>query len=160
MSKRGIDGICKVMDKNRVKILFVCHGNICRSPMAQYIFMKLADEAGVANMFEVDSAATSREEIGNPVYPPARRMLAAHGISRMDHRARQMTMDDYRYFDHIIVMDAENLWNARRMTGGDPEEKIEMLLDRQIDDPWYTDDFQTAYEDILEGCENLLEELT
>ena len=142
------------------RILFVCHGNICRSPMAQYIFSKLAEEAGVGHMFEVDSAATSSEEIGNPVYPPARRILAAHGIKRMDHSARQMTMDDYRYYDRIIVMDAANLWNARRMTGGDPEGKIEMLLDRQIDDPWFTDDFQTAYEDILKGCENLLEELT
>ena len=83
--------------------------------------------------------------------------MAAHGIKRMDHRARQMTMDDYRFFDHIIVMDAENLYNARRMTGGDPEGKIEMLLDRQVADPWFTDDFQTAYDDILEGCRDLLE---
>ena len=127
--------------------------------MAQYVFEKLAKDAGVGDRFEVDSAATSREEIGNPVYPPARRMLAAHGITKMDHRARQFTMDDYRYYDYIIVMDAENLWNARRMTGGDPEGKVRMLLDRQIDDPWYTDDFQTAYDDILEGCEDLLEEL-
>ena len=113
--------------------------------------MKLAEEAGVGHLFEVDSAATSREEIGNPVYPPARRMLVSHGITRMDHRARQMTMDDYRYYEYIIVMDGENLWNARRMTGGDPDDKIRMLLDRQIDDPWYTDDFETAYQDILEG---------
>jgi protein-tyrosine phosphatase len=141
------------------RILFVCHGNICRSPMAQYVFQKLAEEAGVGDRFEIDSAATSREEIGNPVYPPARRMLASHGITRMDHRARQMTMDDYRYYDYIIVMDEENLWNARRMTGGDPDGKVRMLLDRQVDDPWYTDDFQTAYDDILEGCTDLLEEL-
>lgn len=146
--------------EKRIKILFLCHGNICRSPMAQYVFGKLADEAGVGHCFEVDSAATSREEIGNPVYPPARRMLAAHGITRVDHRARQMDMDDYRYYDHIIVMDMQNLYNARRMTGGDPDGKIGMLLDRQIDDPWYTDDFQTAYDDILEGCRDLLERLT
>lgn len=144
---------------NRIKILFVCHGNICRSPMAQKIFQKLAEEAGVGDRFEIDSAATSTEEIGNPVYPPARRMLASHGITGVDHRARQMTMNDYRYYDHIIVMDGENLWNARRMTGGDPDGKIRMLLDRQVDDPWYTDDFQTAYDDILEGCTDLLEEL-
>ena len=138
----------------------LCHGNICRSPMAEYIFRKIADDAGMGHRFEVDSAATSREEIGNPVYPPARRMLAAHGITKVDHRARQMDMDDYRYYDRIIVMDGENLWNARRMTGGDPDGKVSMLLDRQIDDPWYTDDFQTAYDDILEGCRDLLEELT
>ena len=142
------------------KILFVCHGNICRSPMAEYIFRKIADDAGMGYRFEVDSAATSREEIGNPVYPPARRMLAAHGITRVDHRARQMDIDDYSYYDRIIVMDGENLWNARRMTGGDPDGKVSMLLDRQIDDPWYTDDFRTAYDDILEGCRDLLEELT
>ena len=107
-----------------------------------------------------EEALLPAEEIGNPVYPPARRMLAAHGITKIDHRARQMDMDDYRYYDRIIVMDGENLWNARRITGGDPDGKVSMLLDRQIDDPWYTDDFQTAYDDILEGCKNLLEELT
>lgn len=122
--------------EKRIKILFVCHGNICRSPMAQYVFMKLAEEAGEGHLFEVDSAATSREEIGNPVYPPARRMLASHGITRMDHRARQMTMDDYRYYDRIIVMDGENLWNARRMACGDPDGKVQMLLDREVADPW------------------------
>ena len=146
--------------KERIRILFVCHGNICRSPMAQYIFCQLAELRGIAREFEVDSAATSMEEIGNPVYPPARRMLAKHGISRVDHRARRMTMEDYRHFDHIVVMDGENLWNARRMTGGDPEGKVEMLLDREVADPWYTDDFETAYNDILEGCEDLLERLT
>ncbi len=146
--------------KERIKILFVCHGNICRSPMAQYIFLQLAEHKGIAQEFEVDSAATSMEEIGNPVYPPARRMLARHGITRVDHRARRMTMDDYRYYDYIVVMDGENLWNARRMTGGDPEGKVEMLLEREVADPWYTDDFETAYEDILEGCEGLLERLT
>lgn len=146
--------------KERIRILFVCHGNICRSPMAQYIFLHLAELKGIAREFEVDSAATSMEEIGNPVYPPARRILARHGITRVDHRARRMTMDDYRYYDHILVMDGENLWNARRMTGGDPEGNVEMLLDREIADPWYTDDFETAYEDILEGCEDLLERLT
>ena len=128
--------------------------------MAQYIFSDLAELRGLAREFEVDSAATSMEEIGNPVYPPARRILARHGITSVDHRARRMTMDDYRYYDHILVMDGENLWNARRMTGGDPEGKVEMLLDREIADPWYTDDFETAYEDILEGCEDLLERLT
>ncbi|MCQ2412980.1 MAG: low molecular weight phosphotyrosine protein phosphatase [Sphaerochaetaceae bacterium] len=145
--------------ERKVKVLFVCHGNICRSPMAQYVFTQLADKAGVLDQFEIDSAATSTEEIGNPVYPPARRMLAMHGITKMDHRARQMTMQDYRYYDVIRVMDMHNVYNARRMTGGDPEGKICMLLDREVSDPWYTDDFASCYEDILEGCENLLEEL-
>ena len=116
-------------------------------------------ERGLEDSYKIASAATSREELGNPVYPPARRKLAENGITCDGHRARQMTMDDYRYYDYIIVMDAENLWNARSMTGGDPDGKVRMLLDRQIDDPWYTDDFQTAYDDILEGCEDLLEEL-
>ena len=140
-------------------VLFVCHGNICRSPMAQYVFKALADKAGRGGEFEVDSAATSTEEIGNPVYPPARQMLASHGIRGIDHRARQLDMDDYAYFDHIYVMDYANLRNARRMTGGDPDCKVEMLLDREVDDPWYTGDFETAYEDILEGCGDLLDRL-
>ena len=149
----------KEIKKRKIRILMLCHGNICRSPMAQYVFRKLADDAGVGYLFEVDSAATSREEIGNPVYPPARRMLAAHGITKVDHMACQLTMEDYRYYNYIVVMDSENLRNARRMTGGDPDGKIRMLLDRPVDDPWYTDDFQTAYDDILEGCKDLLEEL-
>ena len=128
--------------------------------MAQCIFQNLAEQRGLADAFVVDSAATSMEEIGNPVYPPARRVLARHGMTRVDHRARRMTMEDYRGSDIVIVMDGMNLWNARRMTGGDPEGKIEMLLDREIEDPWYTDDFETAYKDILEGCEDLLERLT
>lgn len=146
------------MDK-RIKILFVCHGNICRSTMAQSIFTYLAEQRGVLDDFEIDSAATSREEIGNPMYPPAVRILAHHGVPVVKHRARQMDKDDYRYFDHILVMDSENYHNARRMTGSDPDGKISYLLDRTIADPWYTDDFETAYQDILEGCELLLDNL-
>ena len=142
------------------KVLFVCHGNICRSTMAQSIFTHLAKEKGVLSDFEIDSAATSREEIGNSMYPPAVRILARHGVAVVPHRARQMDMDDYRYFDHILVMDSENYHNARRMTGSDPDGKISFLLDRAIADPWYTDDFETAYQDILEGCELLLDDLT
>ena len=141
------------------KVLFVCHGNICRSTMAQSIFTDLARKRGVLSMFEIDSAATSREEIGNPMYPPAVRILAKHGVPRAEHRARQMDMDDYRYFDHIIVMDSENYCNAGRMTGGDPDGKVSYLLDRAVADPWYTDDFETAYQDILLGCGQLLDDL-
>lgn len=142
-----------------VKVLFVCHGNICRSPMAQYVFSALALERGVASCFEVDSAATSREEIGNAVYPPARRILSLHGIGGIDHRARQMSISDYEYYDVIKVMDYNNVRNAMRLTGNDPDGKISMLLDREVSDPWYTDDFDTCYNDILEGCSKLLDEL-
>lgn len=142
-----------------IKLLFLCHGNICRSTMAQSIFTHLAKERGVLDDFEIDSAATSREEIGNPMYPPAVRILTRHGVPVVRHRARQMDMDDYRHFDHILVMDSENYHNARRMTGSDPDGKISYLLDRAIADPWYTDDFETAYQDILEGCELLLDDL-
>ncbi len=144
----------------QIKILFVCHGNICRSTMAQSIFTFLAKRRGVLDSFEIDSAATSTEEIGNPMYPPAERVLARHGVPRVEHRARQMTRFDYGHFDRIVIMDSENQWNLMRMTDDDPLGKVMWLLDRPVEDPWYTDDFETAYEDIMEGCENLLEELT
>lgn len=128
--------------------------------MAQYVFTSLVEKKGLTAFFETDSAATSTEEISNPVYPPARRILARHGITEVDHRARQMSMADYRYYDVIKVMDMNNMRNARRMTGGDPDGKISMLLDREVSDPWYTDDFETCYSDILEGCTKLLEELS
>ncbi len=140
-----------------IKILFVCHGNICRSPMAKYILIDMVRSRGIDLDVEVESAATSREEIGNSIYPPAARELRKHGIGGFSgHRAHQMTMEEYRYYDMIFVMDSNNLGNARRLTGGDPEGKLEMLLDRDVADPWYTDDFETAYKDILEGCENLI----
>lgn len=142
-----------------IKILFVCHGNICRSPMAQYVMQKLVDEAGLGNFFEIDSAATSSEETGNGVYPPAVRVLSAHGIRNISHRARRMSGTDYRHFDLIMVMDRMNLRNARLMTGGDPEDKVEMLLgDEEIDDPWYTGDFAGVYKQIERGCRALLNE--
>ena len=103
-----------------IKVLFICHGNICRSPMAQYIFQRQVDEAGLGAFFEIDSAATSSEEIGNGVYPPAVKILNAHGIRNTLHRARRMSAEDYRHFDLIMVMDRMNLRNARLMTGNDP----------------------------------------
>ncbi len=148
-----------------IGILFVCHGNICRSPMAEYIFKDMARRAGVSERFCVSSAATSREEIGNPVYPPARRILAQHGIGCEGHRARQMTRDDYAFYDKIILMENYNIKNALALLGGDQLGKLSLLLDHagkrgaEIDDPWYTGDFKTAYAQIEEGCAGLLKEL-
>lgn len=146
------------------KILFVCHGNICRSPMAEYVMKDLVKKAGLAAQFHIESAATSREEIGNPVYPPARRKLAEHGISCGGHAARQLTKNDYKEFDLLIGMDRANLQNMRRICGGDPDGKIHLLLDytghpRDVADPWYTDDFEATWQDVMAGCHGLLREL-
>ena len=147
------------------KILFICHGNICRSPMAEFVMKDLVKKAGLASQFHIESAATSREEIGNPVYPPARRKLAEHGISCDGHAARQLTKADYRGFDLLIGMDNANLQNMRRICGGDPEGKIRLLRDYtarpgDVADPWYTGDFETTWRDVLEGCRGLLKELS
>ncbi len=138
----------------------VCHGNICRSPMAEFVMRELARERGLAARVEIASAATSTEELGNPVYPPARRKLAEHGISCAGKRAVQMRKADYERYDRIFYMDAWNRRNILRITGGDPAGKLLPLLDdREIDDPWYTGDFETAYRDILEGCRLQLDRL-
>ncbi|MBR1514591.1 MAG: low molecular weight phosphotyrosine protein phosphatase [Bacteroidales bacterium] len=146
------------------KILFVCHGNICRSPMAEFVMKHLADEAGLTDHFEIASAATSTEEIGNPVYPPARRKLAEHGIGCEGKTARQMTWDDYQHFDRIIIMDHNNLRNLKRMFGEDKNHKISLLMDfthrpGDVADPWYTGDFEATWRDVLEGCQGLLNEI-
>lgn len=146
------------------KLLFVCHGNICRSPMAEFVMKALVQEQGLSYRYEIASAATSTEEIGNPVYPPARRMLAAHGISCAGKTARQMTKHDYAYYDLLIGMDHANLRNMRRICGGDPDGKLHLLLDYtnrpgEVADPWYTDDFQSTWEDVTEGCQELLKAL-
>ena len=140
-----------------VKILFVCHGNICRSPMGEYVLKDMVKKAGVSERFEIASAAVSREEIGNPVYPPARRELAKHGISCEGHAARQVTMKDYHHFDRIYYMDGSNARWLSRMLPRDPE-KIRPLLARDVADPWYTGDFERTWQDIVEGCQNILEE--
>ena len=147
------------------KILFVCHGNICRSPMAEFVMKELIQQKGISGEYEIASAATSREEIDNPVYPPARRKLAEHGIACDGHAARQMTKQDYEHFDLILGMDHANIRNIQRIAGGDPDRKISLLLDhagrqgQEVADPWYTDDFDAAWNDISDGCEGLLSEL-
>ena len=140
-----------------IKILFCCHGNICRSPMGEYVLKDMVKKAGVSERFEIASAAVSREEIGNPVYPPARRELAKHGISCEGHAARQVTMKDYHHFDRIYYMDGSNARWLSRMLPRDPE-KIRPLLARDVADPWYTGDFERTWQDIVEGCQNILEE--
>ena len=141
------------------KILFVCHGNICRSPMAEYVMKYLVEQAQLTDQFLIESAATSTEEIGNPVYPPARRKLAEHGISCNGHAARQMTRADYSRYDLLICMDSANLRNMTRIAGGDPEGKIRPLLyDKDVADPWYTGNFEATWQDVLRGCQALLEE--
>ena len=141
------------------KILFVCHGNICRSPMAEYVMKYLVEQAQLTDQFLIESAATSTEEIGNPVYPPARRKLAEHGISCNGHAARQMTRADYSRYDLLIGMDSANLRNMTRIADGDPEGKIRPLLyDKDVADPWYTGNFEVTWQDVLRGCQALLEE--
>ena len=142
-----------------IRILFVCHGNICRSPMGEYIMKDMVRKAGREGEFEVDSAAVSREEIGNPVYPPARRELERHGVRCGGHRARQVTMEDYRHFDRIYYMDASNARYLSRLLPKDPE-KIRPLPSRDVADPWYTGDFTRTWEDLVEGCQKILEEFT
>lgn len=141
------------------KILFVCHGNICRSPMAEYVMKYLVEQAQLTDQFLIESAATSTEEIGNPVYPPARRKLAEHGISCNGHAARQMTRADYLRYDLLVGMDSANIRNMTRIAGGDPEGKIRPLLyDKDVADPWYTGNFEVTWQDVLRGCQALLEE--
>ena len=144
------------------RVLFVCHGNICRSPMAEFVLRDMAEATGRGAEFVIASAATSTEEIGNPVYPPARRKLAEHGIRCGGKTARQMTAEDYRRYDLLIGMDGRNLANMRRICGGDPDGKMHLLMDftcrpGEVADPWYTGDFDAAWRDVTEGCRGLLQ---
>ncbi|MGN1004763.1 MAG: low molecular weight protein-tyrosine-phosphatase [Oscillospiraceae bacterium] len=148
-----------------IKILFVCHGNICRSPMAEFVMKDLVRKAGLEGEFHIESAATSTEEIGNPVYPPARRKLAEHGIGCAGKTARQMVRADYDRFDYLIGMDRANLRNMQRICGGDPEGKLSLMMDYtdrpgEVSDPWYTGDFDAAWRDVCEGCTNLMTRLS
>ena len=140
-----------------IKILFVCHGNICRSPMGEFVLKDMVKTAGMADKFEIASAAVSREGIGNPVYPPARREMAKHGVSCDGHRARQVTMADYHHYDRIYYMDSSNARWLERMLPHDPD-KIRPLLSHDVADPWYTGNFKETWDDIVEGCNLILEE--
>lgn len=146
------------------RILFVCHGNICRSPMAEFVMKKMVADAGIADQFEIASAATSTEEIDNPVYPPARRKLAEHGISCEGKTARQITLRDYEHYDYIVAMDINNLRNLQRVLGEDKQHKISLLLNytdhpRDVADPWYTGNFNATWQDVNDGCRGLLEKI-
>ena len=143
------------------RVLFVCHGNICRSPMAEFVMKDLVRKARLEDEFSIASAATSTEEIGNPVYPPARRKLAEHGIGCAGEPARQLRREDYDRYDLLIGMDGANLRNMRRICGGDPVGKLSLLLDwtgrpGDVADPWYTGDFEATWRDVAAGCAALL----
>ena len=140
-----------------IKILFVCHGNICRSPMGEYVLRDMAKKAGKDHLLQIASVAVSREELGNPVYPPARRELARHGIACDGHHARQITQADVDGYDHIFYMDSSNLRYLNRMFPG--ETKFKPFLQRDVADPWYTGDFTETWNDVVEGCTRILEEL-
>ena len=139
------------------KILFVCHGNICRSPMAMFVLRQMAKDAGISHKLQIDSVATSREEIGCAVYPPARRELKRHGIQCDGHRARQITQADLDSSDYVYYMDSRNAQNLRRLFPG--QSKWQPFLDRDVADPWYSGDFTQTWLDITEGCKRILEEL-
>ena len=144
------------------RVLFICHGNICRSPMAEFVMKDLVRKAGLESRFHIESAATSTEEIGNPVYPPARRKLAEHGIDCAGKTARQLRNEDYDQFDLLVGMDKANLRNMYRICGGDFDSKLRLLMeyagrpDAEVADPWYTGDFEATWKDVLAGCQGLL----
>ncbi len=147
-----------------MRILFICHGNICRSPMAQCVFTQMLQREGLSAGFTVDSAATSTEELGNPIYPPARAKLLEKGVKLLPHHSVQMQKSDYDKWDLILCMDRHNVRNLHRITGGDPDGKIRLLMDytdhpRDVADPWYSGDFEATYLDVVEGCEALLRAL-
>ena len=147
-----------------IKILFICHGNICRSAMAQCVFQNMVNQAGLSDRFFIDSAAAHRDELGSSIYPPARRKLEREGVPVLPHRARLMTPADYDRYDLLIGMDQANLADMRRVFSGDPSGKCVLLLDfagrsDPISDPWYTGDFDETYRDVLEGCQALFDSL-
>ena len=144
------------------KVLFCCHGNICRSPMAEFVMKDLVKKAGLEKEFHIESAACTREELGNPVFPPARRELAKHGIDCAGKTARLLTRGDYQRYDLLIGMDDENMWDMRHICGGDPDRKIHLLMEyagrpgSEVADPWYTRDFKATWRDVEDGCKGLL----
>ncbi len=162
--KPEITGLCRLIKgyKIMIKVLFVCHGNICRSPMAEYVMKDLVKKSNLSDQFHISSAATSTEEIGNPVHRGTRAKLAQAGIACEGHHARQMTRADYDGYDYLIGMDEWNIRNIKRITGGDPEGKIFKMMSfagssRDVADPWYTGDFEATWKDVTEGCQGLLQ---
>ena len=150
--------------KGMIKVLFICHGNICRSTMGQSMMTYMVKQKGLEDLFEIDSAATSREEIGNPPHYGTVSKLRQVGIPLVPHRARQMTRADYEHYDYLIGMDTYNIRNMERIAGGDPEGKIYKLMTfadsgRDVADPWYTGDFEATYRDLKEGLEGFFEYL-
>lgn len=149
-----------------IKLLFVCHGNICRSPMGEFYMKDLVQKKGVADRFIIASAATSTEELGNPVYPPARKKLLEHDIDPSGKTARRLTRDDYDEYDYIIGMDDENIYNMNRLFHNDPDHKVHMLLEyagrpkESVADPWFTRDFEATWQDVKSGCDGLFAFLT
>jgi len=155
---------CKNREILFMRILFVCRGNICRSPMAEFIFKKMLSERGISDKFTVESRATSAEELGNPVYPPARAELLRHGIGCNGKYAVQLTRTDYDKYDLLIGMDSANIRSMYRLFVGDPCEKIHKLMDYtarggDVADPWWSDEFDVTYKDVSDGCAALLESL-
>ena len=147
------------------KVLFCCHGNICRSPMAEFVMKDLVKKAGLEKEFRIESAACTSEDLGSPVYPPARRELANHGIDCTGKTARLLTRGDYQRYDLLIGMDDENIVDMRRICGGDPDRKIHLLMEyagrpgSEVADPWYTRDFKATWRDVEDGCKGLLDVL-
>ena len=147
-----------------IKVLFICHGNICRSTMAEFVFKDMVAKKGLSDLFEIASAATSREEIGNPVHPGTKRILDGLGISCKGKRAVQTTRSDYNNYDYIIGMDSWNMRNMSKIYGGDPDNKLYKLLQfagksDDVADPWYTGNFDVTYRDVKAGCEGLLKHI-
>ena len=147
-----------------IRILFVCHGNICRSTMAQCVMQHMLDERGLSGRFVIDSAATTNEEIGNPIYAPARRKLNAEGVPVLSNRARRIRADEAEDWDYIVCMDEENIWHLQRILGAHNMGKVTKLLEhagvhRDVADPWYTGDFDATYRDVVDGCAALLDSL-
>ncbi len=144
------------------RVLFICHGNICRSVMAQYMFLDKVKHLRLEDQFDADSAATSREEIGNEMYPPAKRKLKQKGIPFGNHRARQIVREDYDRYDLLIGMDEENLYYMKRILGDDPDDKFRMMLSyiglsREVADPWYSGDFEQTYQDLDASLDAMIE---
>ena len=147
------------------RILFLCHGNICRSPMAEFVMKDLVHKAGRDKEFVIESAAVTTEEIGNPIYPPAKRKMQEHRIPFDDHRAHKVTPAEFDTYDIVIIMDQSNRRILSRIVGNDKMDKVHLMMEyaglrRDVDDPWYSGDFEQAYGDILAGCQGLLNSLS